>query len=338
MLKKQVPYKYPRVSIVVLNWNAWSITERCLESIKTLNYPNYEVIIVDNGSTRSAPSHFREKYLTCELLETGENLGYTGGNNAGIRSALDRHADYILILNNDAVIKDPDMLSKLITCFLANPTTAIAAPRLLEYRPNGVFIGSSYTICRSLRVLTSIVTSKPFVGLWKETKSSLATLEAMGCPSEAMSVFFVSGSVMLISRQVFERVGLLDEQLFMYDEETDFCLRVLEAGLEIQYVQNTAVARETCTVEDMPAYRAYLQGRNRFLLALKRKTILQLTIFVLVHILSTVRVALILIRRKRWREVVSIVNGLRDGALCQWGVTAKLRTLLVQSSSVRTNV
>lgn len=318
--------------MVVLNWNAWDRTARCLESIKNLNYPNYEVIIVDNGSTIPAPDYFKEKYFTCELLETGANLGYTGGNNAGIRSALRRHAEYVLILNNDAVIKDQDMLSKLVTCFLAIPTTGIAAPKLLEYRPNGVFIGNGYTISRSLRLLASIVTSKPFLWSWKGTESSSLTLEAMGCQSEALSVIFVSGSVMLISRQVFEQIGLLDEQLFMYDDETDLCLRVLEAGLGIQYVQNTVVARETCTVEDMPAYRAYLQGRNRFLLALKRKTRLQSIAFLLIHILSSLRVALILVRRKRWREILSMVNGLRDGALCQWGVTEKLRTLLVSPS------
>ncbi len=246
MLKSQAQYKYPKVSVVVVNWNAWGITERCLESIKTLNYPNYEVIIVDNGSTTPAPNYFREKYLTCELLETGENLGYTGGNNVGIRSALSHHADHVLILNNDAVIEDPDMLNKLVTCFLEIPTTGIVAPRLLEYRPNGVLIGNSYAISRSLQLLGSLVARKPFIRLSERMDFHFKTLEGIGCQSEVMSVTFVSGSVMLISRKVFELIGFLDEQLFMYDDETDFCLRVLEAGLEIIVFKKSFFSLLTC--------------------------------------------------------------------------------------------
>lgn len=338
MLISQAQYKYPKISVVVVNWNAWAITELCLESIKTLNYPNYEVIIVDNGSTTPAPNYFREKYLTCELLETGENLGYTGGNNAGIRSALSRHADYVLILNNDAVIVDPDMLNKLVICFLAIPTTAIVAPRLLEYRPNGVFIGSSYTASRLLQLLISIVTNKPFAALSKGMDFNFKTLEGIGCQAEAMSAAFVSGSVMLISRQVFELIGFLDEQLFMYDDETDFCLRVLEAGLEILYVQNTSVARVTCTIEDMPAYRAYLQGRNRFRLAHKRKTWLHSTVFVIFHIASSLRTMIVLIRCRRWKEAASILNGLWDGVVGRWGMTPKLRKLLAGTCQPHSHV
>src|SRR5207249_3573567 len=108
-LESQAGYNSPQVSIVVLNWNAWEITGQCVDSIGKLRYPNYEIVIVDNGSTYPAPTNFKDKYANCTLLETGENLGYTGGNNFGIRSALSRGAAYVLILNNDAVIDDPDM-------------------------------------------------------------------------------------------------------------------------------------------------------------------------------------------------------------------------------------
>lgn len=319
------------MNIVVLNWNAWDITERCLDSIKALNYPNYEITIVDNGSQIAAPIYFKEKYLNCRIHQIGENLGYTGGNNAGIKTALSRHADLILILNNDAVIEDPDMLNKLVVCFLALPAVGIVGPKLREYSPNGALIGDGYALSRSLQLLISVIRRRFLGRSLTEKDFYRETVEEIGCQTDTISVPFVSGSVMLISRQVFDLIGFLDEQLFMYDDETDFCLRALEAGLKIIYVQNTSVARVTCTTEEMPAYRAYLQGRNRFLLARKRKTWLQSAIVACIHLLSSLRITVILIKHKRWKEVTSMTCGLWDGVVGHWGITPKLRGLIARS-------
>src|SRR5688572_12881755 len=97
----------PQVAIIVLNWNAWAVTEKALESLNCLRYPNHEVILVDNGSSCPKPADFLDKFPNLIFVQTGANLGYTGGNNAGIRVALKRHASYVLILNNDVLVKDP---------------------------------------------------------------------------------------------------------------------------------------------------------------------------------------------------------------------------------------
>ena len=151
-----------------------------------------------------------------------------------------------------------------------------------------------------------------------------------------MSVMSVSGSVMLISRQIFELIGFLDERLFMYDDEIDFCLRVIEAGYECKYVQNTSVARVTCIPEDMPAYRAYLQGRNRFRLACKRKTSLQFLIFVIAHIASSFGVVAVLLRHKRLKEAASFLKGFWHGVIGRWGMTPSLRRLIISNYRLET--
>jgi len=299
-----------------------------LESIRILNYTNYEITIVDNGSQIKAPFCFKQKYLNCGIHQLEENLGYTGGNNAGIKSALSRHADLVLILNNDAVIEDPDMLNKLVACFLAFPQVGIVGPRLREYSPKGVLIGDGYAISRSLQLLISVARRRFFGTPLRENDFHQETVEEIGCKTDAISVPLVSGSVMLISKRVFDQIGFLDEQLFMYDDETDFCLRASEAGFKIMYVQNTSVVRVTCIAEEMPAYRAYLQGRNRFLLARKRKTWLQSATFAFIHLLSSLRITVILLKHKRWKEVTSMASGLRDGVVGHWGITPKLRGLL----------
>lgn len=335
-------YSYPKVGIVVLNWNAWETTGQCVDSIRNLTYPNYEILIVDNGSTIPTPKNIQDKYVNCSLLETGENLGYTGGNNFGIRSALSGGAAYVLILNNDAVINDPDMLTKLVNCFHAIPAAGIVAPRLMDYRPNGILVGERYVVSRSVQFLSSLVTSGRLKGsnadssirsshLSEKPCFPIQSLEIDGHRSEAMNVPFVSGAVMLISREVLEVVGLLDERLFMYDDETDLCLRVIEAGFEILYVRNTCITRVTCIPEDMPAYRAYLQGRNRFRIAYKRQTWFQSAVFIVVHVLSSLRTAVVLLKCKRWSQLLSLISGVRDGIIQRWGVTPKLRKLLAVS-------
>jgi len=336
MFEGQAPISYPRVNIVVLNWNAWETTGRCLASAKTLRYPNYEIIVVDNGSIDRPPEYFKDRFADCHLLEMGENLGYTGGNNAGIKHALSRGADYVLILNNDAVIEDPDMLRKLVSCFFVTPATGIAAPRLREYRPNGVFIGERYAISRSLKLLSSLVKCKPSAE--SNAGHGIQTLELGECRLETMSVMSVSGSVMLISREIFELIGLLDEQLFMYDDEIDLCLRVIEAGFDIIYVRNTSVARVTCIAVDMPAYRAYLQGRNRIRLAQKRKTCLHSAVFLIIHICSCLRTISALIRCSRLKEAASLLNGLWDGVVGRWGMTPRLRALLTRTQQPLSHV
>jgi GT2 family glycosyltransferase len=333
VLKSRQQDKNPRVSIVVLNWNAWGKTGRCLNSTKNLRYSNYEIIVVDNGSITRPPDYFKDKLTDCQYLETGENLGYTGGNNVGIKHALERGADYVLILNNDAVIKDPDLLRKLVSCFLATTATGIAAPKLTEFRPNGALIGEGHAISRSLQLLSALVkgghSARP---IRLHEGVSTQTLEPGECPSEMISVMSVSGSAMLISRQVFEAIGFLDDRLFMYDDETDFCLRVIEAGWDIVYVRNTSVARETCVTEDMPAYRAYLQGRNRFRLAHKRKTWQLTAAFVFIHMVSCLRIMIVLITYKRLKEAASLLKGVWDGVIGRWGMTPNLRRLLVGAS------
>src|SRR5262245_33844723 len=85
----------PQVAVIVLNWNAWALTEKALDSISRLRYPNHEIILVDNGSSSPPPSEFKKTFPNIIFIQTGANLGYTGGNNAGIRVALQRHANYV---------------------------------------------------------------------------------------------------------------------------------------------------------------------------------------------------------------------------------------------------
>src|SRR5688572_29495276 len=134
----------PKVSIVILNWNAWAVTEKALDSINCLRYPNHEVILVDNGSSFPQPVNFKDKFPNLIFVQTGANLGYTGGNNAGIKVALKRHASYVLILNNDVLVRDPDLLWKLVSASRNTPSAGIFAPQVVQYNCDGKKIFDRY--------------------------------------------------------------------------------------------------------------------------------------------------------------------------------------------------
>ncbi|MEJ2008456.1 MAG: glycosyltransferase family 2 protein, partial [Acidobacteriota bacterium] len=92
--------KNPEVWIIILNWNGRDDTLECLESTRRIDYTCFNVVVVDNGSNDDSVSAIRKAFPEVEVLETGENLGFAGGNNVGMRYSLEKGAEYVLLLNN----------------------------------------------------------------------------------------------------------------------------------------------------------------------------------------------------------------------------------------------
>ncbi len=224
----------PSVSIIILQYNNSQDTIRCLESVKGLEYPNFEVIVVDNASklehlnntrlfVESQPRNIHTYALRGQansryhLITSKENLGYSGGNNAGIKLALQNHADYVLILNPDSVV-EADLLLKLIKKSQSEQEIGIVGPAINEYSD------------KRERVV--------YGGLIEWLKPELKHLESY-LPNSA---FFISGAAILIKGDVFEKIGFLDERYFLYFEDADFCLRAKKAGYKLA-IANDALIR-----------------------------------------------------------------------------------------------
>jgi len=118
----------PRVFIIILNWNNWLDTFECLESLKNNDYPNYEVVIVDNGSDEKPQSPNPD----IKIIYNKENLGFSEGNNVGIKYALEHGADYVLLLNNDTVVSN-DFLSKLVKAAESNEEIGMVGSKIYFY-------------------------------------------------------------------------------------------------------------------------------------------------------------------------------------------------------------
>lgn len=122
----------PKVGIIILNWNGIKDTVECLESLKKITYNNYNIYVVDNGSTDGSIEYLNKYNTYIKIISNKQNLGFAEGNNIGIRAAIEDGADYVLLLNNDTVV-DVNFLTELVKCSIVDKTIAIAQPKTLNY-------------------------------------------------------------------------------------------------------------------------------------------------------------------------------------------------------------
>ena len=197
-----------RVVVVVLNWNGWQDTLRCVASLETLQGVRARILLVDNGSTDGSVEQFKRHLPHIPLLESGGNLGFGGGCNVGIRHALESGAEYIWLVNNDADVA-PDTLSAMVQ--LADTDTCLGA------------VGSViYDGQQRDRVQ---VWGGGQVNVW------LGTSRHRLGPGH---VDFLSGASLLLRAQALRSVGLFDsDRFFMYWEDTDLGFRLRRAGWKL---------------------------------------------------------------------------------------------------------
>ena len=195
-------------AVVVLNWNGREDTLRCLGSIPS----DVLTVVPDNGSTDGSVEAFRERFPEARVVENGANLGYSGGNNAGIRAALEAGAEWVVLLNNDATL-EPGSIDALRDAAARHPRAGVLAGKLLFEDGRVQWAG------QRVALLTGY-SGRPR-GYGREDGPRYA---------DEIEVDRAVGALMAVSRAAIERVGLLDDDLFAYVEDVDWSLRIREAG------------------------------------------------------------------------------------------------------------
>jgi GT2 family glycosyltransferase len=215
----------PKVAIIVLNWNNAPDTIECLESLRHLNYSAYRISVVDNGSTDDSVHQIRSRFPDVCLTETHQNLGYAGGNNVAIRETLAQGAEMICILNNDVRV-DPNFLTSLVTALQEHTDVGLVSPLVAELDdPDKI-----WALGQSVNGQTGAVAR-----IHQGVDVSALVLR------EPFQVDAASGTAMLIRREIFERIGFMDEAYFLYYEETDWSIRIRQAGYRILAVPTSMV-------------------------------------------------------------------------------------------------
>lgn len=213
------------VWIVVLNWNGWRDTLDCVESCRQLEYADRRILVVDNGSTDGSQERLQGAWPDVEFLQTGANLGYAGGNNAGIRVALARGAAAVWLLNNDARVA-PDCLTHMVAALAADSRTGV--------------VGSKVYYLDRPRVIASAGGTVDFGRGGATHHIGKDTLDR-GAFETAATVDYVPGCSMLVRGETFATIGLLDENYFLYFEDADFCLRARASGVTVRYEPRAVV-------------------------------------------------------------------------------------------------
>lgn len=209
------PVSRPSVTLVILNWNGRDDTLACLDSVAKLRYPEHRDIVVDNGSVDDSVPAIRHRHPDVELIETGRNLGFAGGNNVGIRRALESGADYVLLLNNDTEV-DPGLLDAFVAAARQRPDAGVFSAKIYFHaEPRRIWYAGAAWNAAAARF------DQLGEGVVDDGGAAYSTLAetayACGC------AFFVSAARL-------REVGLLDEDFFLYFEETDWCARAQAAG------------------------------------------------------------------------------------------------------------
>lgn len=221
----------PSVAIILVNFNNETDTIACVNSLEKITYPNCKIFIVDNGSDEKSVSKLRPLAGgDIELIETGKNLGFSGGNNVAVKKALDAGFDYILLLNNDTEV-EPDFLDKLAAAAESGEKIGVVGPKIYFYSdPKRIWFGggkfSWFGGGRHLRYNEI------------DSASQSSPLNANRYPLNASpeETGYMTGCAFLIKTKVIKEIGLLCEDFFLYYEDTDWSLRVKKAGYKIIYV------------------------------------------------------------------------------------------------------
>lgn len=217
------------LSIIIVSWNVCELLVRCLESVQAgLAHAGLsgEIIVVDNASTDGSAETARTRFPDIVLIETGTNLGYTGGNNVGLRHARGRH---LLILNPDTEVA-PGALGHLVRALDAHPSIGAVGPALVF--PDGRLQSSRR---RFPSLLVGLIESTPLEP-WCAGTPLLRDFRLLDrADGQAGPVDWLVGAALMVRREVVEQVGPLDDAFFMYFEELDWQRRMKAAGWSIWY-------------------------------------------------------------------------------------------------------
>jgi hypothetical protein len=248
----------PKVAIILINWNGLVDTLACLNSLRYLDYPAYDIIVVDNGSTDDSVEQIRQHHPEVILIETGEILGFVGGNNVGLEHENATSADYALLLNNDTEVA-PDFLTLLVDVAETDPQIGIVGPTIYYFDEPNMIWSAGGGINWQQGITHMVNLNEPDRG-------------QLGSAPRPM--YFVTGCALLIKQSVIEQVGVLDPRFFAYYEETEWCVRASQAGFKILHVPHSHIWHKISIVARAASPQVhYYMVRNRLLfLQLTRAT------------------------------------------------------------------
>lgn len=209
-----------KLSIIIISWNTVKLLRECLKSLTISS----EIIVVDNGSSDRSPEMVKKEFPEVKLIENKENLGFAKGNNIGLKEA---KGEYVMLLNSDTLIK-VNAIQKMLTFLDDRQEISIVGPRLLNSDE------TPQPSCGRFPLLPVVA-----VMLFKEHFGGSDFVR--WSPPQSQQVDWLMGSAIMARKEVFQKVGGLDESLFMYMEEVEWFYRAHLAGFKAYFLKEAEI-------------------------------------------------------------------------------------------------
>lgn len=288
--------EHPKVSIITVNYNQIQVTTELLDSLRRISFRDFEVIIVDNGSREDSTNLITTNYPEATYIFSKENLGFSGGNNIGIRAS---QGEYLFFINNDAEVTEGS-IETLLELFNIIPDLGIVSPQIC-YDPKmtnnqNIIQYAGATHCHPLTARNEILGEKELDKGQYETAKETA---------------YVHGAAMMTSREVIDRVGGMPEEFFLYYEELDWSEQIRNAGYKV-YVQPNALIyhKESLAVGKNSTLKTYYHTRNRIFFVRRNRSWGQIVIFYLFLFFFTIpKNTLMFIKNGEWDHIKAFYKG-----------------------------
>lgn len=290
---------YPRVTIVIANFNGYRDLSACLQSIKKISYPRLSTIVFDNGSTEGDAPKIARNFPWVKLFAFKKNYGFTGGYNRVLKQL---NSPFVFLVNNDTVLT-PSSIEKLVTFAQTHPDVAIIQPKILSLQNKGMFEYAGacggyvdklgYPYCRG-RVVFTVEKDR-------------------GQYDTVADIFWVSGTAMFCSLSAIRRVGFFDEDLFAYVEENDLCWRLIKKGYRIISLPQAIIYHKGLgSWGKYQNKKTYLIHRNNILILVKHLATRRLTIVLPLRIMMDYLSMLYYAREGNIGFVLSVLHAHKD--------------------------
>ena len=291
--------KHSKVAIIVVNWKKYKMTTNCIESVIKCNYPNYEIILVDNESDTSKFSNFKYRKKVKTILNS-KNEGFSKANNQGIDYALKNNFDYILLLNNDTIIKS-NLIDVLVKTAQAKKVYAVQ-PLIFNSNKKKIWNGGGKI--------------NYFFGTFSNSKKVYNSFKF---------IEWLTGCCCLFDSKLFREIGNFDERFFAYYEDVDLSLRIKKNGYKIGFTSQTELIHlesassklENSIEGSLNPFVHYLNIKNHILIIRKHAKMFNLVGSVFFQIFKIFSYTTYFILRFRFLKLRMVYKGFRDSLKTQ---------------------
>jgi len=296
---------HPKVAIILLNWNSFDHSSNCIESLQLCDYPNFEIIVVDNGSIDGSGNLLKAKFPKIILIASPTNEGFAAGNNRGFSYAIENQFAYAMMLNNDVFV-EPDFISKLIQYMESHPDAGAIQPKIFfNHNRKKIWNGGSYFLS--------------WLG-WTYSKRYMRRAGVL--QSQFQQVDWITGCAFLTKTSILKEVGLLKEAFFIYYEDVDLSFRIRSNGYQLIFhpesiIYHIAGSSNKAKVKGKEGYASpivhYLNSRNHIWLLKKWTKWYQWPSTLLILFLYYLSIMIYFALRWRPTKLKSVLRGIIDG-------------------------